>query len=271
MLDRYFEDEKHNLKSKNITKLPKLDNLIEIHIPQFIRCYSPKNVDDWWGGKEYELFSRYKDAYYIDNEGFVSIYEHIRGNRTCFHTLNIGNGLFTGIRCSSGSGKDSGNLTFTYCYRLDDDNSLYKGEYTIIEDECIQYIFIFNDTIYVLGGDADMGVNYGFLYRLKYVSHTWEVDEKIDLNECPMFYQINNNEIIILTRGGIVFCKDNKITKQFKDQKWVDLFYENANTLNYANSLYLSNNKMFIGARGCLLVFDLDNCETKAYKQNIVA
>jgi hypothetical protein len=164
----------------------------------------------------------------------------------------IGDGIFIG----SNFGEWLGDLVFRdYFLRS-------YHEYEIIKNDCIHYIFPYNNYVYVLTGLAHLGVDEGHLYILEFSNDKWKINEKINIKSSPCLYSISNENLIVITNKGLVIFDGKKIIKELNGQKWDCL---------YANSLYITKENIFIGARGCVFSIDKNEYKTKMYKQNSVA
>lgn len=229
------------LKNFNITKLPDLNNLIEIDIPKY-------NKDVPFVGSEYDLFYNSQENYYIDKDGILSIYT--RFEYDIVESYSINDGIFIG----SNNGEWLGELIFR-----DYSMGLSYVEYKIIENECIHYIFPLGENVIILTGLGHLGTDEGFIYILNFNNDKYQILNKIDINSKPNLYKIINNELFIITNNGIIIFTEGKIITQLNDQKWNGL---------YANSLYINDKYIYIGTRACMFVVDRNNYNTKVYKIN---
>ena len=229
------------LIKRNITKLPNLNNFIEIELPKYIK-------NEEYGGKEYHSFYDYKEDYYIDENGFVNIYSTIKN--TVLSTLVIEDSIFIG----TDHGEWSGELIFK------DYSGMYPFEYRIIDDN-IHDIFKFHNEIFVLTGLAHLGSDEGKLHKLGYINDKWNIAETFNLESEPNVYKIiNDDKLLIVTNKGIVIFDGNNILKIIKNGKWNYL---------YANSVYLNNGYIFIGARGYIFSINIEkNFTSRIYKYN---
>jgi hypothetical protein len=229
------------LIKKNITKLPNLNKFTEIKLPKYIE-------NEEYGGKEYHSFYDYIGNYYIDENGFVSIYSKI--DNSILSTLIIDDSIFIG----TDHGEWSGELIFK------DYDNIYPLEYNIINDN-IHDIFRFQNEIFVLTGLAHLGGDKGKVHKLEYKNEKWNIAKTFNLGSEPNVYKIiNNDKILIVTNKGIVIFDGNNILKNIKNGKW--------DYLNI-NSVYLNDDYIFIGARNYIFSIAIkNNYKSKIYKYN---
>jgi hypothetical protein len=231
------------LVKKNITILPKLENLIEFK--------KPKYIETEYGGMEYNNFYNSHDYYFIDDSGTLNIYNNYEYSIVTTHLLKDGEFLYNGLLIGVNCGEFGGELCFRNC-----ENRIFDE--TIILNDCIHYIFDYNENIYVLSGLGHLSTDRGKISILKYYKNKMIILKEIDIFSEPLAYNIYNNQLIIITNKYLIIFEKEKIIKMIKFDEWDALG---------VFSLYINANNFYLGARSCIFVIDKNKYTVKLYKQ----
>jgi hypothetical protein len=231
------------LVKKNITILPKLENLIEFE--------KPKYIEEEYGGKTYRDFYNSHNYFFIENSGMLNIYNNYDYSIIITHLLKNGEFIYDGLLIGIDRGEFGGELCFRHC------NNRIIDEAIILNDS-IKYIFNYNENIYVLSGLGHLSTDYGKINILKYHKNKIVILKEIDIFSEPQVYNIYNNQLIIITHKYLIIIENEKMIKKIRIDEWDALG---------VFSLYINEKSFFIGAKGCLFVIDKNNYKIKLYKQ----
>jgi hypothetical protein len=218
-----------NLFGQNIQIWPEIVGLEEITI-------SALNSREISSSGEY---------YKIYNNGTVDIVGYRLINFYGNMTFNVGDGTIIGTNV----GEWGGELFF---------RSIYGGSttYTIIRDNVVE-IFRYKGSVYVLTGLSHLSVSRGKLVKLIYAEERWVVDLTIELDSCPYVYTIFDNYLYIVTNNGITIFDGNNI---------IEIISGNLRFF-MPQSIYINNEIIAIGLRGCLAIVNKRNNNIRYYKK----
>lgn len=102
----------------------------------------------------------------------------------------------------------------------------------------VQFIFSFNDSIYIMGGLAHMGLNFGSIVSLSYKQDSFYISKSVTLDEAPCAMAIDKDVIYLATDKG--FYTLNKTLKKkiiFTDLFWQGLYPSSVVVLDEKNVL----------------------------------
>jgi hypothetical protein len=194
-----------------------------------------------YSSEYYEFSSRNIDnRYYIDNNGKIIVKRRERENTE--YLFEYDGGVFIGIN----HGEFGGNLV----YRIN------NFEYEIIQDN-IRYILIYRDEVYLLTGLSHGWSSRGNIVKLKKTNEIWEIDFIKALNSEPKCFTIYNDQIFIITTDGINIFDGNDINVLLIEAYW--RYYS-------PDNIYINNEIIGIGLRGCIAIIDRRNNAIKYYK-----
>lgn len=218
----------------------------------FVSCRNNGQIMQKWAEenalKEFSMNSKELDKlnllsnkkYYLDSLGNISIKEEEYIN---VHNFAYGNGIFTG---TSHGEFDGGKLIYK------DENI----EYTIIEDN-IHEILNFKDDIYVLTGVSHGFTSIGSIIKLKLLDGKWAIDSEKKINSCPVAYTIYEDTLYIATARGLATYDGMEVKNLLENQKWHGL---------YAETIYVNDEIVAIGLRGCVAVMNRKDNKVKYYR-----
>jgi hypothetical protein len=216
-----------NAYGQNMQIYPKIIGLREFNLPKL-------SSRTW-----YEL-NYSNDVYFIDNNGNVSI---VKERMVGMYRLETDNGTIIGTN----RGEWGGEL-------------IYKNdtlEYTIL-NENICGIINYNNEIYVLTGLSHLGISKGRIVKLELINDKWRSTFSWEFNSSPEIYTVYNNKLYIVTFDGLIIFDGNNIQQLISNEFWSSL---------YPQSIYVNDEIIVIGMRGCLAIINKFNNEIKCYKK----
>jgi len=219
---------KFNAFGQNMQIYPKIIGLREFDLPKI-------SSNAWFN------FNHSNDVYIIDNNGNVNINTErmVRG----VYRLETDNGTMMGTN----RGEWGGELIFK-------NDTL---EYTIL-NENICGIINYNNGIYVLTGLSHLGISEGRIVKLELINGKWGFTFSWEFNSSPEIYTTYNNKLYIATFDGLIIFDGNNIQQLLSNQFWSSL---------YPKSIYVNDEIIAIGMRGCLAIINKLNNEIKCYKK----
>ena len=116
----------------------------------------------------------------------------------------------------------------------------------------------FNNEIYVLTGLSHLGISEGKIHKLEIINGKWECTFSKEFNSSPEIYTIFDNKLYVVTFNGLIVFDGSNIEYLLNRQFWSSL---------YPQSIYINNEIIAIGMRGCIAVFNKQNNEVKCYKK----
>jgi hypothetical protein len=216
----------NNVFGQEIQIIPSVNGMEEFNLPSSL-----------WSKELYEL--QYSKNYYIENNGNVTFTIKKKPNE---HILIINDGKIIGTNYGEFGGK-----------------LIYKNdtvEYTILNDNICRIIKYGND-IFVLTGLSHGWSSWGKIIKLGQIDGKWGMIFSIDLGYAPEANIIYENNLYIALNSGIIMFDGNNIHQLIDDQFWTYL---------YPNTIYINENIIAVGFRGCLAIIEKDGYGIKYYK-----
>lgn len=215
------------------------------HIWQDINKLTKLNISIKENSKEFQELSNSDEYYKIYNNGTFDIVKQPYSKFNRNSVLNV----FGGTIIGTNGGEWGGELFF---------RSTYGGydTYTIILDNVVD-IFWYKGSIYVLTGLSHLGVSRGNIVKLKLSEHKWEIDFTIELDSYPYVQTMFDDYLYIVTGYGITIFDGNIINEIIKG------------TWRYLSpqSIYMNNEIIAIGLRGCIAIVNKDNNKIEYYQK----
>ena len=192
------------------------------------------------GSKEwYGLNYSFDRHYYIDEFGNISIKKE---EEIYQYLFEYGNGTFIGTN----NGEWGGKLVFKN----------KTQEYTILTEN-ICGIINYNNGIYILTGLSHLGISEGKIIKLEIINGRWECTFFIEFNSSPEIYKIYDDKLFIVTFNGLIVFDGNNIQQLLTEQFWSSL---------YPKTMYVNDEIIAIGLRGCIAIINRKNNSVKYYK-----
>jgi len=133
-----------------------------------------------------------------------------------------------------------------------------KGKFLITRGN-VKFIFHYGDSLYVMGGLAHMGLNFGGLYTLCMKSDSFVVAKSMELDSAPMAMTVYNDTIYVATDGGFWIIKKEQKQQIFKHLFWGGGLYPNSIAVADEHHVY-------VGMRGGYATIDLPASNIKFYQ-----
>lgn len=95
----------------------------------------------------------------------------------------------------------------------------------LLQSGIIQFIFSFNDSLYLMGGLAHMGFKGGDLFSFRNNEDSFYISHILHLDDAPAAMSIHNEHIYVATSGGF-FILDKQLKKKviFNNIFWEGLY-----------------------------------------------
>lgn len=131
------------------------------------------------------------------------------------------------------------------------------GESYALETELCSLGFCETDnTILAFTGLSHMGSNYGYLYEIKYDGIRWTANKLIELDGCPNTYLLVDKTLYLTAGNKILIIEESRIVKSIALDGFEAMF---------TTSMLYSNEKLYIGMCGGMMVIDLSDYSVSWY------
>lgn len=129
----------------------------------------------------------------------------------------------------------------------------------LLQSGNVQFVFGFKDSIYVLGGLAHMGSNFGSLYTIRHNADSFFISKTLDLKDAPSAMCVYEGCIYLAgSKGFYLIDKNLKIKTIFENLFWYGL---------YPTSVLVLNKKdVFVTIRGGYVKINPEERKLKLYK-----
>jgi hypothetical protein len=217
----------NNLFGQKMQILPIIEGLTEFDIPLTLS-------KEW-----YELNNSNKN-YYLDSIGDVTVKSGSKARECSFEVKN-------GIIIGTNYGEWGGKLIFKDA----------ATEYTILQDNVVG-IIDYNNDIYILTGLSHLGISEGKIVKIEMINGKFTPIFSADFESSPETFTMYENELYIVTFNGLIAFDGNNTREILNKQFWFSL---------YPQSVYVNNNIIAIGMRGCIAIISREDYRIKCYKK----
>ncbi|WP_417939270.1 hypothetical protein [Flavobacterium sp. RS13.1] len=144
---------------------------------------------------------------------------------------------------------------------IPDDNPIHNfiKDSKLLQSGNFQFIFGFNDSIYLLGGLAHMSLNFGNLFSLRNENESFFISETLKLDDAPSAMCVHKNFIYIAgNKGFYILDKNLQKTTLFNDLFWYGLYP--------ASVVVLDEKNVFVTIRGGYVKINTVDKKLQFYK-----
>lgn len=129
----------------------------------------------------------------------------------------------------------------------------------LLQSGNVQFIFSFNDSLYLMGGLAHMGISDGDIFKIRNMGDSFYISHLLHLDDAPAAMAVHNNQMYVATSGGF-FILDKNLNKKviFNNIFWEGL---------YPTSVVVIDDKnIYVTFRGGYAKFNSLNKQIHFYK-----